>query len=155
MPTIQDVKTVPGLSAEMSKELISALDVFSAWRDEIDSANERYLRKALNQTSTIAQSMGWPEPAIRSLQQHLQGIATVQREMLDRLVEGWKQQLKTTGAPGAFSQGIVDQISSRAGAWPDRHDASMMGPWAFWMQAAEMWQKAWMPDMTRHDRRGH
>jgi hypothetical protein len=31
-----------------------------------------------------------------------------------------------------------------------------LAPWMFWLQAAEMWQRAWMPDVpARKDNRPH
>ena len=36
-----------------------------------------------------------------------------------------------------------------AGAMPEFNPLT---PWTFWMQAAEIWQRTWVPDMAHKDR---
>jgi hypothetical protein len=137
---------VPGVTKEVRERVTAAFDALSNWRDEIETANERCLEKVLDQTSAVARSMGWPDQAVKTTRDYLEQISRAQTKMIDSLMEGWKEQLKSptpTEIPHRFMTG------PSAGARPEFNP---LMPWTFWMQAAEMWQRTWMPDMAHKDR---
>ena len=143
MASSSDFANIPGMTREMRDGVISAFDALSNWRDEVETANERCLGKVLDRTSAIARSMGWPDQAIRATREYLERTSKVQVEMIDQIVDGWKRQLKSATAPMAFPSNLTGQVS----AMPE---FSPLTPWNFWFQAAEMWQRTWMPDTRSH-----
>jgi hypothetical protein len=137
---------VPGVTKEVRERVTAAFDALSNWRDEIETANERCLDKVLDQTSAVARSMGWPDQAVKTTRDYLEQISKAQTKMIDSLMEGWKEQLKSPTPmeiPHRFT------IGPSASAKPEFNPLT---PWTFWMQAAEMWQRTWMPDMAHKDR---
>ena len=135
---------MPGMTKEMRNGLVAAFDALSHWRDEIETVNERCLKKVLDQTSTVARSMGWPDQAVRMTREHLEKASKAQTDVIDQLMEGWKQQLKSPTAPMALPRSFAGQIPGLSGGSMPQFDP--MAPWTFWMQAAEAWQRTWMPD---------
>src|SRR6516225_11856158 len=97
-----DFINVSGMTNEMRKGVTAAFDALSNWRDEIETANERCLGKVLDQTSAVARSMGWPDQAVKTTRDYLEQTAKVQTRLIDQLIEGWKQQLKSPLAPIAI-----------------------------------------------------
>ena len=155
MARSSDFTNIAGMTKEMGDRVVAAFDALSNWRDEIETANERCLGKVLDQTSAVARSMGWPDEAVKTTREYLQHTAKAQTQLIDQLMEGWKQQLKSPIAPMAIPRGLTGQTSrsTMAGAIPD-FDA--LAPWKIWLQAAEMWQRTWMPDVAkRWDTRSH
>lgn len=151
MANLSDLTNVAGMTEEMRDRVVAALDALSNWRDEIEAANERCLGKVLDQTCAVARSMGWPDEAVKTTREYLQHTAKVQTQVIDQLMERWKQQLKSPIAPMAIPRGLTGQTSgpsasTMAGAMPD-FDA--LAPWKMWLQAAEMWQRTWMPDVAK------
>jgi hypothetical protein len=141
---------LPGMTKDMRDGVVAAFDALSKWKDEIETVNERCLKKVLDQTSTVARSMGWPDQTVRMMREQLENASTAQAEMIDQIMEGWKQQMKAPEVMG----------SSFAGQMPGLSNGSMpafnpMAPWTFWMQAAEAWQRTWMPDAARRSDRSH
>jgi hypothetical protein len=135
---------IPGMTREMRDGVVATFDALSNWRDEIETVNERCLGKVLDRTSAIARLMGWPDHAIRTSQEYLEKASKAQLEMIDQITNGWKQQLKSATAPLAMPRSFSSQVPS---AMPE---FSPLAPWNFWLQAAEMWQRAWMPDTRSH-----
>jgi hypothetical protein len=141
-----DFANVPGMSKEMRDGVIAAFDAMSNWRDEVETANERCLGKVLDRTSVIARSMGWPDQAVRTTREYLEKTSKVQVEMIDQIMGSWKQQLRSTTAPMGFPSSLTGQVRG-ANTMPE---FSAFMPWSFWLQAAEMWQRTWMPDTRSH-----
>ena len=158
MARSSDFTNIAGMTKEMGDRVVAAFDALSNWRDEIETANEHCLGKVLDHTSAVARSMGWPDEAVKTTREYLQHTAKAQTQLIDQLMEGWKQQLKSPIAPMAIPRGLTRQTSgpsasTMAGAMPD-FDA--FAPWKIWLQAAEMWQRTWMPDVAkRWDTRSH
>ena len=158
MANSSDFTNLAGMTKEMRDRVVAAFDALSNWRDEIEAANERCLGKVLDQTSAVARSMGWPDEAIKTTREYLQHTGKVQTQLIDQLMEGWKQQLKSPNGPMAIPRGLTGQtsgpsLSMMAGAMPD---FDVFAPWKIWLQAAEMWQRTWMPDVAkRGDTRSH
>src|SRR5262252_4639499 len=87
---------VPGMTKEMRDRMTAVFDALSNWRDEIETANERCLGKVLDQTSSVARSMGWPDQAVKTTRDYLEQIAKAQTKMIESLMESWKDQLKSS-----------------------------------------------------------
>jgi len=139
-----DFANIPGMTREMREGVIAAFEALSNWRDEVETANERCLTKVLDRTSAIARAMGWPDQAITMTREYLQKASKVQVEMSDQVMDAWKRQLKSTAAPLAMPSSFAGQAPA---ALPEFNP---LAPWNFWLQAAEMWQRTWMPDIRSH-----
>jgi hypothetical protein len=134
---------LPGVTKEMRESVTAAFDALSNWRDEIETANERCLGRVLDQTSAVARSMGWPDQAVETTRNYLEQTSKAQTKMIDSLIESWKAQLRSS-TPMEIPHGF--KAGPPAGAVPEFNPLT---PWTFWLQAAEMWQRTWMPDMAR------
>jgi hypothetical protein len=110
MANSSDFTNLAGMTKEMRDRVLAAFDALSNWRDEIETA-ERCLGKVLDQTSAVARSMGWPDEAIKTMREYLQHTGKVQTKLIDQLIEGWKQQLKSPIAPMAIPRGLTGQTS--------------------------------------------
>jgi hypothetical protein len=150
MATSSDFRSVnvPGVTKEVREGVTAALDALSIWRDEIETANQRCLGTVLDQTSAVARSMGWPDQAVKTSRDYLEQISKAQTKMIDGLMESWKEQLKSP-MPMEIPHRLTSGLSG--GAKPEFNPLTLT-PWAFWMQAAEMWQRTWMPDAAHKDR---
>ena len=148
MATSSDFRSmnVTGVTKDVREGVTAAFDALSNWRDEIETANERCLGKVLDQTSAVARSMGWPDQAVKTTRDSLEQISKAQTKMIDSLMESWKAQLKSP-TPMQIPHGFATGYSR--GTMPEFNPLT---PWTIWMQAAEMWQRAWMPDMAHKDR---
>jgi hypothetical protein len=146
---------IPVITKEIREELLSAFDALSNWRDEIEGVNERSLAKVLIQTSAVARSMEWPDQAIRATRENLENASKMQTEMIDQIMDGWQQQLKSPTGAMTIPSNFVGQMSRPADS-AAMTAFSPLAPWAFWLQAAEMWQRTWMPETpTRKPPRSH
>jgi hypothetical protein len=154
MASSSEFTNVPGMTKEMRESVSSAFDALSNWRDEIETANERCLDKVLDKTSAVARSMGWPDQAVRATREYLKTTSKAQTEVIDQIMETWKRQLKSPTAPLAIPRGFAGQMPGvPAGSFPTAMPQfNPMAPWAFWMQAAQAWQRAWMPEGDPRDR---
>lgn len=159
MASSTDLANIPGMTKEIREGMMAAFDALSNWRDEIETANERCLGKVLDHTSQVARSMGWPDQAVRTTREYFEHTSKLQVEMIDQIVDSWKQQLKSTTSPMAIPRGFAGQVAGHsASALPTAMpEFSPFAPWAFWLQAAEMWQRTWMPEApsSRRDARSH
>jgi hypothetical protein len=147
-----DFNTVPGMTKEVREELVATFDALSDWRDAVENANIRCLNKELDRTYAAARAMGWPDPAIASTREYLERAAKVQTEMIDQLMDGWKQQINSPSLPMAIPRsfnGSMPRLGSKT-------EFNPLAPWMLWWQAAEMWQRTWMPGaIARSDHRSH
>jgi hypothetical protein len=145
MSTPFDFKSIPGITKEMRDGLADTFDALTNCRDEIETANERCLGQVLDQTSAVARAMGWPDQAVRSTREQLESASKVQTEMIDQIIEGWKRQLKSGMVPMAIPSNFSGRMPGLAPAMPE---FNLFAPWTAWLQAAEMWQRTWMPDTS-------
>jgi hypothetical protein len=158
MASSNEIANIPGITKEVREGIVAAFDALSNWRDEIETANERCLGKVMDQTSAVARSMGWPDQAVRTAREYLENTSKMQVEMIDQIVDGWKQQLKSATSPMAIPRSFAAAQTSKGSGMPTAMpEFSPFAPWAFWLQAAEMWQRTWMPDASpqRRDFRSH
>jgi hypothetical protein len=147
-----DFKTMPGMTKEVREELVATFDALSHWRDEIETVNERCLNKVLDRTSAVGRAMGWPDQAIHSTRGYVEGAAKAQTEMIDQLMDGWKRQINSTSSPMAIPRSFTEYMPGLG----TKTEFNPLAPWMFWLQAAEMWQRTWMPDApARRDNRPH
>jgi hypothetical protein len=154
MASSTDFANIPGMTKEMRESVVAAFNTLSNWRDEIETANERCLGKVLDQTSAVARAMGWPDQAIQTTRQFLEKTSKTQVEIIDQVMEGWKQQLKSATAPMAIPRTFTGHSQAHS---PSMFPVGMpefnpFAPWTFWLQAAEMWQRTWIPEAPS---RGH
>jgi hypothetical protein len=138
-----DFTNVPVMTQEMREGVVAALEALSNWRNEVAIANERCLSKVLDRTSPIARAMGWPDQAIETTRECLKKTSKVQAETIDQVMDGWKRQLKPATEPMAMPSSFTGHDHT---AMPEFNP---LAPWNFWLQAAEMWQRTWMPEPPR------
>jgi hypothetical protein len=144
------------MTRELRNGVISAFEALSRWRDEIETVNERYLSKVLDQTSAAARSMGWPDEAIRAAREYLEHTSKLQTGMIDQIMEGWKHQLTSTSAPMAMPRSFAAQMPGAASPFAmTMPQFNPLEPWRFWFEAAEMWQRTWMPEPPSSGSRRH
>ena len=139
-----DFANIPGMTRDMREGVIAAFEALSNWRDEVETANERCLARVLDRTSAIARAMGWPDKAIGTTRECMEKTSKVQVEMIDQVMDAWKRQLKSAAAPMAIPSSFAGQVPA---AMPEFNP---LAPWNFWLQAAEMWQRTWMPNTRSH-----
>ena len=144
MANSSDFANIPGMTKDMRDGVIAALDALSNWRHAVETANERRLGEVLDRTSAIARSMGWPDQAVSTTREYLEKTSKVQVEMIDQVMDGWKRQLRSATAPMAIPSSFTGHLPA---AMPEFNP---LAPWNFWLQAAEMWQRTWMPDTRSH-----
>jgi hypothetical protein len=129
--------------------MLKVLQRDDPWRDEVETANKRCLGKVPDQTSVVAQSVVWPDQVLERNATAPGETSKTQLEMIDRMVEGWKHQLKSATAPMAIPRCFTDQRRV--------HSASMLpvpvaefnpfAPWTSWFWAAELWQRTSIPEV--------
>ena len=148
MANVSDFSNVPGMSKEMRESVGSAFDALANWRDEIETVNERCMAKVLDKTCAVARSMGWPEQAVKATRGYLESASKAQTEVIDQMMETWKKQLKSPTSPMAFPRSFAEHTPGLSamqfsGAMPEFNP---MAPWNFWIEAAQAWQRVWMPE---------
>ncbi|MEM6495329.1 MAG: hypothetical protein AAF709_01240 [Pseudomonadota bacterium] len=125
------------------------------WREEMAGANERYSDKVFAQMSKAAGSMGWPDNLVEQMRDQVNASTKVQFEMMDKVMEAWRDQIKSAdtamASPTDFMKQMQDMQKSMTGGngpyqnpmMPDmmKLGGMPMAPMHFWMQASEMWQK--------------
>lgn len=128
------------MSNETRQAVTAAFDALSNWRDETAAANDRCLAKTLDQMSTAARAIGWPDAVISATREHLQNASKMQTRMIDQVMDSWEQQLKSPTIPMGVPRSVVDQMpglngstfaSSMSKMMPD----GVLAPWGFWLQA--------------------
>jgi hypothetical protein len=84
--------------------------------------------------------MGWSDQAIRTTREYLEKTSKVQAEIIDQVMDGWKRQLESATPPMATPSSFTGNVPA---ATPE---INQLIPWNFWLQAAKMWQRTWMPE---------
>jgi hypothetical protein len=145
------------MNKEVREELVATFDALSSWRDEIEQVNERCLNKVLDRTSAVARSMGWPDQTIHTTREYLENASNAQTKLIDQIIDGWKQQLKSATAPMAIPRNFAEATAGLGSAFPNTMpEFNPLAPWTFWLQTAELWQRTWMPDsLSQKDNRRH
>lgn len=148
--------SAPGLSEEARKALVGAFDAMAAWRSDLMAASERGGERAFDKMAQAAKAMGWPAQLIDSTREQLQGVAKMQVQMIDQMMDAWEEQVKSPNPMGAFPTAMMGKLQSLPGmsAFPGFPPmpgmdafAGMANPMQFWMQLGEQWQKNWAQAM--------
>jgi hypothetical protein len=150
-----DIRSLTSLSRDARQAVAGAFGALAEWREEIEAANERYMKKALDRMAKAQRAMGWPEQVTTTAKESLFEASKVQRQMIDRIVEAWEQQLKSSGDP----TGVPKALRSPMTALPQppladpvsemmRMGEMALVPFKLWMQAAEAWQRNWASAMS-------
>ena len=157
MGSRSEFTNIPGMTSEMRDSAVAAFDALSHWRDEIETANERCLGKVIDKMCAVARLMGWPDQAVRATREYLETASKAQTTMLEQIMTSWKEQLKSPIAPLAVPSTFAGQLSGplTGPLFQGMPEFNPLMPWTFWMQAAEAWQRTWMPDATHRNDRSH
>jgi hypothetical protein len=131
-----------GLDARTREAFKRTFDAMSEWRDEITASTDRYAERVFDTFAVAARGVGWPESLIATTKVQLLQASKMQTQMIDRVMETWQDQLKSSVSPSQFS-GKLTQGASGAGL-----GNAMANPVQFWMQATQMWQKNWSDAMA-------
>lgn len=140
------------MNDEARRAINTAFDALNDWRNEMAAANERYSAKVFDQMSNATRAMGMPEEVVSATRQQLQNASRMQLQMMDQVMDAWKQQMRDPSSAmqmSDFMKGMPDFTKSFGdmGAMGGLGGMSM-APFQMWMQAAEMWQKNWASAMS-------
>jgi hypothetical protein len=148
---------IAGMTPEMRDSALAAFDALSNWRDEIEATNERCLDKVMDKMSGVARSMGWPEQAIRGTREILETASKAQTSVIDQIMANWKKQLASPTDPLAVPRDFAGRVPEGSAATLSNAmpEFNPLAPWTFWMQAAQAWQRSWMPEAAPRRDRSH
>jgi hypothetical protein len=157
MATSYDLGHVAGVTDEMSEALTTTFAALANWRDEVETANKRYLGKVLDRFAKTARMMGWPEEAIAANREIIGNVAQTQVKAIDEIMETWKRQLVATKTPMAVPNFFPSHLTKGpASAFSAQNFQALgpMAPWMMWLEAAETWQRTWSAawDTSNKDR---
>jgi cellobiose-specific phosphotransferase system component IIA len=145
-----EIGRLTSLSSESRRAVTSAFEALEQWRDEIFSANDRCLTKALDQMAAAHRAMGWPDHVTAAAREHLLKASKVQTHMIAQVMDGWERQLKSQdvcrGVPAGLTfqvPGFSDPVSEMV-----RLAEMTLVPFKLWIQAAEAWQRNWAAAMS-------
>jgi len=141
------------LNDEARKAVNSAFDALNDWRNDMASASERYSAKIFDQMSEASKAMGWPNEMVDATRQQLQNASRMQLQMMDQVMDAWKEQIRNPGAGLNMRPNLMQSTPGMLEFAKNMGDFGGMGgmataPFQFWMQAAEMWQKNWASTMS-------
>jgi hypothetical protein len=129
-------------SEDARAALTSVVDALAQWRDEVDTSTKRSSKVVLDQIADAADALGWPKSLVDSSRTFMQQATEMQLQMIDQMLEGWQQQLKSP-APDRFTM----QLGKSPGF------GMPLNPMDLWMQTAVAWQRnlaeawsLWSPD---------
>jgi cellobiose-specific phosphotransferase system component IIA len=155
MMSASDIGKLRSLSSQSRQAVTSAFEALEQWRDEVFSANDRYLTKALDQMAAAHRAMGWPDHVTAAAREHLLKASKAQTHMIDQVMDAWERQLKSQDVPQGMPAGLMFQMPSLSGsALPDpvsemvRFGEMTLVPFRLWIQAAEAWQRSWLAAMS-------
>jgi hypothetical protein len=155
MMSSSDKRNLSSLSNESRQAVTAAFDTLGHWRAEILSVNDRYLTKAIDQMAAAQRALGWPSQVVATAKEHLLKTSRLQTEVIDQVMEGWEQLLKSPGLPAAGPEAFKLPIPDYSGAALSEPMSEMMrfgemtlAPFKLWMQATEMWQRSCLAVMS-------
>ncbi|MBL8566463.1 MAG: hypothetical protein JNM89_12170 [Hyphomicrobiaceae bacterium] len=143
------------MNDEARRAINTAFDALNDWRNDMAAANERYSAKVFDQMSAATRAMGMPDEIVSATRQQLQNASRMQLQMMEQVMDVWKQQLRDPSSAmnmssdfmknmPDFTKGFDMGALSGMGSMP----GMSMAPFQMWMQAAEMWQKNWASAMS-------
>jgi hypothetical protein len=144
----------PHLSEEARKAVNEAFDAISTWRSEALSNSEKNSERVIEKMAAAARALGWPEQVVDATREQLQNVTKMQIETLDRMMDAWEEQIKSSDPIGA-STAMLAKLRSvpgfgAPGRWPNVAElqAPTMNPMQLYTQLTEQWQKAWTDAMA-------
>jgi cellobiose-specific phosphotransferase system component IIA len=150
MMSTSDIGKLRSLTSQSRQAVTSAFEALEQWRDEIFSANDRYLTKVLDQMASAHRAMGWPDHVTAAAREHLLKASKAQTHMIDQVMDAWERQLKSHDAPRGMPAGLMfpmPMLSHSAFSDPAsemmRFGEMTLVPFKLWLQAAEAWQRSW------------
>jgi hypothetical protein len=148
-----ELRTFTWLNDEARQAVMDAFNAVSQWRDEVSLANDRYLKKVLDQVAAAQKVQGWPTSVTLATREHLLRASKVQTQMIDQLMGDWEHQLKSRStSPDPSMLGMpstTDPMSEMV-----RLGEMTLTPFKIWLSAAEAWQRTWAEAM-RSSTDGH
>jgi hypothetical protein len=150
MMSTSDIRSLTPLGRDARQAVAGAFGALAEWRKEVEAANQRYLKKALDRVAKAQRALGWPDEVTAAARESLVEASKVQAHTIDRIVDAWERQLKSGHDPAA----VLKALRSPMAAFPQRsladpvREMMRMGemalvPFRLWMQAAEAWQRNW------------
>ncbi len=138
------------MNDEARRAINSAFDALTDWRNEMAAANERYSTKVFDQMSAATRAMGMPDEMVGATRQQLQNASRMQLQMMDQVMDVWKQQMRDPNSAMHFSADFMKNMPDFTKGFGDMGGLGgmSMAPFQMWMQAAEMWQKNWASAMS-------
>jgi hypothetical protein len=150
MMNVAEIRNLPSLSSGARQALTGAFNALAHWRDEIFSANERCLTKAVDEMAAAQRALGWPDHAIVAAREHLLKASKIQAHMIDQVMDAWEQQLKSSEGPAGIPRTFELRMRALSGSAIADPVSEMMRlteatliPFRLWLQTAEMWQRNW------------
>jgi len=108
-----------GLSDEARKALNAAFDAMSTWRIETAKNSEKNSEQVIEKTAAAARALGWPNEIVDGIRAQMQGIARLQIQMMDHIMDAWEEQIKSPNPMGSFPSAIFEaELTTRP--WPGR-----------------------------------
>jgi hypothetical protein len=134
MSSSSNSRAAQTLPRETRDAIKAVFDALSEWRDEVNTSTEKYSEAVLDKMAVAARALGWPKAVVDASHKHLMQASKAQMQMFDHLMDAWEKQ---KSAPAA------DQFLTQLRTLPTGVPDVMSNPLAFWMQAAETWQRNW------------
>jgi hypothetical protein len=150
-----DPMMAPEISDEARKAMKEASDAMSAWRADIIKSSEKYGEQVIDKMAAAAKALGWPDQTVDATRAQLQGIAKMQVQTMDHIMDVWEDQIKSPNPMANSPLAMLSKLKSlpsvsSVGTWPNvgASQAAMVNPMQLWMQVAEQWQKGWTDAMA-------
>ncbi|HXX52807.1 MAG TPA: hypothetical protein VEI98_16225 [Xanthobacteraceae bacterium] len=147
----------PGLSDEARKAVNAAFDAMSTWRTETVHNGEKSFERVIDKMAAAARALGWPEQIVDITRAQIEGIAKMQIQVIDAMMDTWEEEIKSPSSSAAILSKLKSLPGLRvggglgaAGTWPSVAASQMaaFNPFGAYMQIFEQWQKAWTEAMA-------
>ncbi len=146
MMPASEIRHFTWLNGEVRQAVTDAFNAVSQWRDEIVSANDRYLTKALDQVAAAQRAQGWPSSVTAAMREQLLKASKMQAQVIDQLMGDWERQLKSKGSSSDLSM-LRLPVASDPMSEMMRLSEITFTPFKIWLNAAEAWQRSWVDAM--------
>jgi hypothetical protein len=138
------------LSEEARKAVKTAFDAMSAWRAEMVKSSEKNGEQVIDKMAAATRTLGWPEQIVDATRAQIEGIARLQVQAMDHVMEAWEEQVKSRAPMASSSSEVLSKLRSLPGVgplggWPDMGalQKAAANPMQLWMEMASQWQKGW------------
>jgi hypothetical protein len=153
MMSTSDIRSLTSLSRDARQAMAGAFGALAEWRQEVEAANQRYLKKTLDRMAKAQRAMGWPEQVTAVARESLMEASKVQMRTIDRIADAWEQQLRSSRGPAGVPKAPrLPTVPLPSAADPVaemmRIGEMALVPFRLWVQAAEAWQRNWASAMA-------